>query len=681
MLSWLKQNKTELIVLLFLGLLVNVFSYITITGRFPFENIVDGIAFFDPDDYMRLVRMNEWFGGKDFFDTIIERANSPFGGDMHWTRFYDLFWYIPVKIVEFFTKDTKAAVAYVGFFISPVFALFSGCMVFRMMQYLMDKRDAFITSALFLVHDYIVIQTIFGRPDYHSFIIFMITLYMLLLIKLIMDDCKNNKVIIATAIVAALCIYASPETLIPLLLSEAVLFSFSFKKSEIFKCLILKSKYTFISLLFLYVLNNPELEFKCISVLVCMVCTVFGVKKNDNKNPACILVVIINSLCCFIFQGHGDYDKLSLIHVNLYFNIAMFYYIYSLYPTNVFHEKVKRSLIIGGIFFVMFLIVCPRFFLGMEANVDAYAKKVWLSNVEEMQSPLKGDFCYSFIITALINLIAGISKIYTLCKNKNVSRETISWVLFVVIGIVYTIFGCMAFRMAPYAVMFMNPVVIDFVMNGEFFKKLPRIIKVLIVLGVILLVQILPTYASQNKVSSEEKNTSMSSKNKVPPEEKNASIEPRSIYKLIDDLSEKSKVVLASIDIGPRLLWFTKHKIVAAPYHRHTSGIIAEYEILRNKFDASNVKRHLLKTQTKYIVISKRRYFCEKGEACRGSLGYYFAKYADYNGWTKPKRELEKLVPPEILEWFEIVPLGQKLSSGRNMLHDIVIAKVLLGKK
>lgn len=664
MLSWFKQNKIELIILLFLCLLVNIFSYVSITGRFPFENIVDGVVFFDPDDYMRLVRMNEWFSGKGFFDSIIERANSPFGGDMHWTRFYDLFWYIPVKIVEFFTKDTRAAVAYVGFFISPVFALFSGLMVFRMMQYLMDKKDAFLSAALFFGHSYIVIQTIFGRPDYHSFIIFMITLYMLLITKLIMDDCKNDRTVIATAIVSALCIYASPETLIPLLLSEAVLFSFSFRKNEIFKCITLKSKYIFISLLFLYDLNNPDVEFRVVAVWICMFCTIFGFK---SKKLTYVLVFIINSLCFFIFQDQGDYDKLSLVHVNLYFNMAMFYYIYSLYPINVFSEKVKRALIIGGIFFTMYLVVCPKFFLGMEANVDAYAKKIWLSNVEEMQSPLTGDFCYSFVITLFVNLVASVNKIYVLCKNKNVSRETIVWVLFVVIGFVYTIFGCIAFRMAPYAVMFMNPVVVDFVMNGGFFKRLPRIVKVLIVLGLILLVQILPTYAIQNRVSQERKNASMSS---------------RSVYKLIDNLSEKSEVVLASIDIGPRLLWFTKHKIVAAPYHRHTNGIVAEYEILQNKFNASNVKSYLLKTKTKYIVISKSRYFCEKGEACRGSLGYYFAKYADYNGWIKTKNELENLIPTEILKWFEIVSLeGRGVSFGQGVPYDVVIAKVLLNKE
>lgn len=674
MLSWLKQNKTETVMLVFLSLLVNATSYIALTGHMPFENVVDGIAFFDPDDYMRLVRMNEWFSGKGFFDTTIERANSPFGGDMHWTRFYDLFWYIPVKIVEFFTKDVKSAVAYVGFVISPIFAIFSGLMFFRIMQYLMDRRDAFITSALFLGHAYIVIQTIFGRPDYHSFIIFVITLYILLLTKLLVDGCEKQRTTIATAVATALCIYASPETLIPLLLSEATLFVFSLKNDNILKCLMQKNKYTFVSLLLLYCLNNLKVENTCAIALGNMVCImVLMFQENKTllkKQLSYVLVLIVNLLCFLIFQEREDYDKLSLVHVNLYFNVAMFYGVYANYSTDALQKRIKIALIVGGIFFIMFLVVCPKFFLGMEANVDAYAKTVWLSKVEEMQSPLKGEFCCSFLIMALINVVASVSKIREIYRNKNVSRETIVWSLFVVIGLFYTVFGCIAFRMAPYAVMFMNPVVIDFVMNGRAFAKFSRIIRLLFVVTLILMVQIVPTYASREHSHRQQNNSA---------------IDERALYKAIDFLSEKPATILASINVGPRLLWFTKHKIVAAPYHRHTNGIIAEYEILQNKFRAKTIKKCLLNTKTEYIVIDKAQYFCEKGEGGNNSFGYYIAKYADYNGWTKTDEELSKLVPAEIPKWVRIVPLEkiyrENVDNNVNNLRNIVVVKIVLDEE
>lgn len=686
--SWLKQNKVEVLFLVLFCLAINILSYISFRGPLCFSNIADGLVFGDPDDYMRLVRMHEWFSGGGFFDTTIARANSPFGGDMHWTRFYDLFWFFPVKIVEFFVKDIKTAVAYVGFVISPIFAIFSSIIFFRLMQYLMEKRNAFIASALFLGNNYIIIQTTLGRPDYHAFLIFMVLLYTLMLTALVMKDFKSRKLLISTAIVTSLCIYASPETLIPLLLSELILFAFSFKNEDIFECLKKKNKYTFIALFALFVLNNPAMDTEQMRLLVLNMICVFGMSRREEKTASknlldYFLILLINIFCFFILWKHADYDKLSLVHVILYFDIAMFYKVSSTYNMLTLSEKLKRFLIIGSVFFVMFSIVCPKFFLGMEANVDAYAKKVWLTKVEEMQSPLSGDFFYSFLFSLVISIMACLYKTYSLYREKKyVSRETIVWTLFLTIGFVYTIFGCMAFRMISYSVIFTTPIVVDFIMNGKFFAKFSRVLRLLFAIWVFFTPQLLLVYASNKTVLEENTlNARLSSKEKS---KENFATNERDIYKLMDALSDNPVTILASINVGPRLLWFTKHRIVASPYHRHTNGIIAEYEILRNKFNAETVKKYLLNTKTEYILIDKKMYFRGSKECCKNSLGYYLAKYADYNGWMKSKESLSGLIPAEILNWIEIVPLEQiyKKSVGNSMekMSSIVVAKVLLSK-
>ena len=100
--TWFRNNRTEVYILMLLSLMVNAINYLQIKGWC--------ISFFDPDDYMRLVRMEEFFSGGSFYEQVIHRANSPFGGVMHWSRFYDLLWILPVHFASFFMDSVKESV-------------------------------------------------------------------------------------------------------------------------------------------------------------------------------------------------------------------------------------------------------------------------------------------------------------------------------------------------------------------------------------------------------------------------------------------------------------------------------------------------------------------------------------------------------------------------------------------
>ncbi|MEJ2203288.1 MAG: hypothetical protein P8170_04190 [Gemmatimonadota bacterium] len=46
--------------------------------------------YYDPDSYTRLLRVRDLLTGGAWFDPVLERANTPYGLRLHWTRPMDL---------------------------------------------------------------------------------------------------------------------------------------------------------------------------------------------------------------------------------------------------------------------------------------------------------------------------------------------------------------------------------------------------------------------------------------------------------------------------------------------------------------------------------------------------------------------------------------------------------------
>lgn len=51
---------------------------------------IAGLQMSDPDDYMRLLQVQDWLAGQSWWDVANYRMGSPLGADMHWSRLVDL---------------------------------------------------------------------------------------------------------------------------------------------------------------------------------------------------------------------------------------------------------------------------------------------------------------------------------------------------------------------------------------------------------------------------------------------------------------------------------------------------------------------------------------------------------------------------------------------------------------
>src|SRR5690606_3230390 len=76
----------------------------------------------------------------------------------------------------------------------------------------------------------------------------------------------------------------------------------------------------------------------------------------------------------------------------------------------------------------------------------------------------------------------------------------------------------------------------------------------------------------------------------------------------------KPQTIAAFIDFGPELLYRTHHRILAGPYHRNGSGILAAYRLLTSA-DLEASRRIVDERQVNLILLCPPRdgYYFERG--------------------------------------------------------------------
>jgi len=619
--DWLCRNKTELTFLLLVGIFVNVACYLQKHGIC--------LTFFDTDDYMRLVRVKELFYGQNWNNNIIYRCNVPFGCNLHWTRFYDFFIVIPVYVLNFFINSIDKSVEYVGFVISPIVKSVTIAIAFNIAQKIMKKDVAFLCTALLAAHPFILPFGLFGRPDHHAFIMLFMIIFIHNVIEIVQYGFKNRKSYIKAAISSALCIWISPETLIPLLLTDAILFIYSFGDMEKLRNLYIKNSVVAGSILIIISFPFGPIADHAISMLIVLTTISYiTFKESYRKDPVLRIVPFVTVLLMWLLFPRFtiEYDKISSVHLSLYICSAVFFCCCMVWNHS-------RCMILGAFFIIacVYLQMYPRFFCGMSADIDDYVRAIWFSRVGEMRSPLLG----SDALCCVCNFIIIGSTIF--CKIKQLSAKNIRvndiiyspiWWIFIVSAACYTIFSMISYRMLPYSALFGLPIVVDFGMNGPLTKSFHKYSRMIIA----AFLSTLFVFCTTNLTSKGEG--------------KRHTYTTRELYKVIDDLSTEPVVIMAGSNYGPAILYYTKHKAVGAPYHRQVQGIISSHKIMEESCDENEIKSILKTTDSSYIFIEKSEY-----KNC------------------KTKNLANLIVTNQYPKWISIVPVPEKF-------NDIIIAKI-----
>lgn len=620
----LNKSKAEIFVLGLMYFALMIFLYISRQGFC--------ITFTDTDDYMRVLRIKEFFTHFDLSNTIISRGNYPVGCDLHWTRLYDFFLIAFSYLCNIFVNSIEKSVECVCLCISPIFGLVSMAFIFKIFNQFMKKEVILLAVALFCASPFLTPFFAFGRPDHHAFITMCMIIYFYNFTELVLNKKDDKNIYILSAIITTCCVWASPETLIVLVLSDAVLFISYFNDSKVLRKLYFKSVLSacFIGLISSFPLNKllPS-HFFVICILLLMI--PYSSLKNEIIRKSDILkswhFVCLLFMMILLPNVHPvEYDKISVVHSTLFLCSAIYFAINAQLVNSKNHmfDAAIWAFVIG----VVFLSIFPSFFSGMEADISPLIKEIWLSRIAEMKSPiLSTDSRPAFVVYVMINICAITVKFQEL-RKQTFEGKNIIWFAFVLIGSTYLILAAFAYRMIPYSVLFGLPLVVNLGMSSKLVKGIHKIFRMLITMFLSVFFLFLTCFFQDScKDTIEKKYTE------------------RELYEMLDSLSENPAIIMAHSNYGPPILYYTKHCVLGAPYHRQTDGILYSYIITEMDFDNEIVKKVLKKTHSDFIFIKDDKYQRDKNS---------FAA---------------RILKNDYPEWISVVKIPDKFS-------DIVVAKV-----
>lgn len=584
----LKEKTIELIVLSLMYVAMMSCCYINLFG--------EGLNFIDTDDFMRVVRIREFFDHYDLNDYLIARSNYPYGCELHWTRLYDFFIIGLTWIVDLFADSLEQSINYACFCISPIIGLVSMTFVFKIFDMFTNKGSVFLATALFCASPLLIPFFSFGRPDHHAFITLCMLIYLYYTAKMILNEDEDKRIYIKVAIAASACVWASPETLIVLLLTDAVLFfaymnDFERTANFYFKNLLAACFVGTIAL----IPESSSQSFHSLSMCVLLLLIPYTTltKNSLQKDPffRCWHYVCLMFMMIFLTRIQPvEYDKISIVHSTLFLCLSTFFAInlQLIGKKSHLYDTILWAVVIACIFLSMF----PRFLMGMSADVPQFVKDIWLNKISELRSPLTGNMLWTFLVYSLITVTAIIVKIQEL-KKQSITGKNIIWALFIVIASCYLLLACFAYRMIPYSVVFGLPIVVSLGMSSKYVKKYSKPVRMIITVFIACFFMFATSLFVESDLDDEKS--------------ENCQYSDAELFKYVDSLSSEPVVIMAHSNHGPKLLYYTKHYVLGAPYHRQIEGIIASYSVMDMDNDLSVVRKVLQRTKSQYLFIGHKQ--------------------------------------------------------------------------
>jgi len=131
----------------------------------------------DTDCYTRLIRVQHLIDSGNWFDNRIPQYNAPFGGNLHWSRPFDVLLLAGTLLFKPFFPQHEA-LYWAGVFVSPLLHILCCMAIFWATKPLMKERERLLTVLIFILQLGIISYSSLGRADHHSliFLIYVLSL-------------------------------------------------------------------------------------------------------------------------------------------------------------------------------------------------------------------------------------------------------------------------------------------------------------------------------------------------------------------------------------------------------------------------------------------------------------------------------------------------------------------------
>ncbi len=506
-----------------------------VVGLMGDDSGLDG-RFLDGDSYMRVMRVIDLLATGDWWDHTFERANAPWGFTSHWTRPFDLVvGALALPMVPF--VGMAEAVHWAGYMVSPmVHALFAVALVWAVMP-LLGTWAAVVAGLLTTTHAGLVKLCGFGVADHHAFFLLITTVILgLTLRSLIVNNVgPDHRWSAALGVLAALAVWAGPESLvlIGLVLSVTGLAWLS---------------------------GDPE-----------------GLRRHWAMLPAFAAGILM-----FLVLDRGmaepwgnDTDRISLVHLALSLALLAAWGLMALTERRFQLSLTGRAVLavsaaagVAGAMVILF----PRVIGGPEVDIDPLVQRELISRVSEVQPVKTVSEAFILVGGVLFALPVLIWRLRCVAGR----AEKLSWLMITLGCVVYLGFTMVWLRWAPYAGLFLAIPLADLIVQldrainartGSFLRVLIKVPAfVAIAVGPLLIGGLSADDGTAAEIADVSKEC---------PVEALAPVLSRPPW------GNRPRTFMAPANVGPELLYRTRHRVVATVHHRNDAGLRANWDILR----------------------------------------------------------------------------------------------------
>jgi hypothetical protein len=560
-----------------------------------------------PDAYMRMVRVVQLANDGAWFDGTIARANAPYGDTLHWTRPFDVLLILLAKPASFLLGSAQA-LHLAGIVVSPLLQLATGLLLIWALRPVIRPEVWFLPAIALFLQPCALAYSILGRADHHSLLLLVFVVVGGLMLRALRDPLDSRPALLA-GIAAGFGIWLSVEFLLVVGLCLAAF-------------------------------GLPWL---------------FGERERAAQGTWFSLGLSgIILLALFVERPldrflEPSYDSVSVVQYFLAVAVLLFWRGIETFENrrnraSRFFGRAMLGTLGCGAMLLLLGSAFPLFFAGPMAGVDPRILPIWLDRVQEMRPLIPQD---RHTLGTFLFYLGGVALIMPFfLKILAEARTSGRFFTYLFIALACLLLSAAAVRnmrfsgYAEIAFVFAFAVVLDRFLRwtGRIGNDLLRGLLRGGFVGLMLLGPILVggTLMTKDAVARDPAGQPLAG----------CKVREMAAY-LESDLRWQAapQTILAFMDIGPELLYRTRHRVIGTPYHRNGDGIYDGYRILATNDDA--VAQSLIRQRGIDLVL-----LCQTP----AERGFYAAPHGEENLYTR----LNSGTPPD---WLAPVALPEPLQS------------------
>ncbi len=568
-----------------------------------------------PDSFMRLHRVHELLAGWNWFDGTVARANAPYGDTLHWTRPFDVL-LLTLALPLSFTLGFEQALYLAGIVVSPLLQLTTGLLLIWALRPVMRPEVWFLPVMALFLQPGALAYSVLGRADHHSLLLLVFVVTAGFLLRALHNPLDSRPALYA-GLAAGFGVWLSIEFLLVLGLS-------------------------------LLALGLPWL---------------FGERERAAQSKwfslalSCVLLVAL-----FVERPIGDllepsYDRVSSVQFLIVVCILLFWRTVETFEersgrTARFLGRLTLGLLGAGTTALLVSAIYPLFFAGTMAEVDPRILPIWLDRVLEMRPLVPKD---RQTLGSFIFYLGGVTLVTPLfIALLAEARGSARFFALLFIALACALLSAVAIQhlrfsgYAELAFVMSFAVVLDrfLLWSARIDSDLLRGLLRGAFVGILLLGPIMvgATLMAKQAEATDAAGQPLAG----------CRVDRVAAYLESDPRwSRAPQTILAYMDIGPELLYRTRHRVIGTPYHRNGHGIYDGHRMLSTA--DPNTARAMIEQRRVDLVL-----------LCRTSSERAF--YADREGDGGLYQQLDRGLAPD---WLQAVELPASLQ-GEALLYRVL---------